>query len=74
MNDDGSFATFSDIYGHDARMASAMFGEPMAYDPDPADGRRCRPAPVAGQAGVRQQRGGTAGNSIADSISGFLNN
>src|SRR5262245_34007279 len=35
VNDDGSFTTYNDIYGHDARMASAMLGEPMAYDPFP---------------------------------------
>ena len=31
---DGSIATFRDLYGHDARMASVMFGEPMPFDVD----------------------------------------
>ena len=74
MNDDGSFTNFSDVYGHDARMASAMFGEPMAYDPFPPMAEAVD-APVARAAPVRQQRRGSyRGNSIADSISGFLNN
>jgi L,D-transpeptidase YcbB len=74
VNDDGSFTNFSDVYGHDARMASAMFGEPMAYDPFPPMAEAVD-APVARAAPVRQQRRGSyRGNSIADSISGFLNN
>ena len=34
VNDDGSISTFNDIYGHDSRMAAALFGEslPMAYE------------------------------------------
>ncbi|MGH6734590.1 MAG: L,D-transpeptidase family protein [Methyloceanibacter sp.] len=32
VNDDGSMARFRDIYGHDARMAAALSGEPLLYD------------------------------------------
>ena len=28
VNDDGSISTFNDIYGHDARMAAALYGKP----------------------------------------------
>ncbi len=79
VNDDGSFTTFNDVYGHDARMASAMFGEPMAYDPFPPVAEEVA-APVnrVQERVVRQQQqrrhGSFRGNSIADSISGFLNN
>jgi len=68
--------TYNDIYGHDARMASALFGEPMAYDPFPSMVEEAA-APVdrVQQRMVRQQRrGGYRGNSIADTLSGFLNN
>jgi hypothetical protein len=32
VNDDGSMSTFRDLYGHDARMAAALLGEPMPYE------------------------------------------
>jgi len=74
VNDDGSFSTFNDVYGHDARMAAAMFGEPMPYDmftPMAEDDS----APIDRGPPVRQQRRGSyRNNSIADSIAGFLNN
>lgn len=35
VNDDGSVSTFSDIYGHDARMSAALLGKPIAPDPSP---------------------------------------
>ena len=74
--DDGSIATFRDLYGHDARMAAVMFGEPMPFDVDtPIVEDFSEPAPVATRPMRTQQRGGARrGNSIADAISGFLNN
>ena len=76
VNDDGSIATFRDLYGHDARMAAAMFGERMPFDVDTAIVEDySEPAPVASRPARVQQRGGARrGNSIADAISGFLNN
>ena len=76
VDDDGSIATFRDLYGHDARMASVMFGEPMPFDVDtPIVEDFSEPAPVATRPMRTQQRAGTRrGNSIADAISGFLNN
>jgi len=74
VNDDGSLTTFNDVYGHDARMASAMFGEPMPYDAFPPVAEDVS-APWDRGPPIRQQRrGGYRGNSIADSIAGFLNN
>jgi hypothetical protein len=76
VNDDGSFTTYNDIYGHDARMASALLGETVAYDPfPPMVEEAAAPVDRVQQGMVRQQRrGGYRGNSIADTLSGFLNN
>jgi L,D-transpeptidase YcbB len=78
VNDDGSVTTYNDIYGHDARMASTLFGEPMpmGYDPFPAMAEEdAAPVERMPQRTVRQQqRRGRPPNSIADAISGFLNN
>jgi murein L,D-transpeptidase YcbB/YkuD len=75
VNDDGSIATFRDLYGHDARMAAVMFGEPMPFDVDtPIVEDFFEPAPVARMPVRAQPRRGRPNNSIADAISGFLNN
>jgi murein L,D-transpeptidase YcbB/YkuD len=37
VNDDGSISTFGDVYGHDARMAAALFGNRVGFD-KPASG------------------------------------
>jgi hypothetical protein len=75
VNGDGSIATFRDLYGHDARMAAVMFGEPMPFDVDtPIVEDFFEPAPVARMPVRAQPRRGRPSNSIADAISGFLNN
>jgi L,D-transpeptidase YcbB len=75
VNDDGSIATFRDLYGHDARMAAVMFGEPMPFDVDtPIVEDFFEPAPVARMPVRAQPRRRRPNNSIADAISGFLNN
>ena len=33
VNDDGSISTFGDVYGHDVRMAAALFGERITSAP-----------------------------------------
>lgn len=71
-NDDGSLSTFSDIYGHDARMAAALFGEPMPFDALPYE-EASFPVESEPAAPVRR-RPSRRGNSIADSLSNFLNN
>ena len=55
VNDDGSFSSFNDLYGHDARMQAALDGKSYApdfndaavaanqYTPPPAQIRRPRP-------------------------------
>ena len=75
-NDDGSLSTFADIYGHDARMAAALFGEPMPFDALPYEEASSFPVgsePVAQQRRTRRVPVGR-NHSIADSLSNFLNN
>jgi murein L,D-transpeptidase YcbB/YkuD len=76
VDDDGSVATYRDLYGHDARMAAVMFGEAMPYDAEASIFEDySEPAPVASRpVRMQQQRRGRPSNSIADAISGFLNN
>jgi hypothetical protein len=31
VNDDGSVSTFGDLYGHDARIAAALFGDSVGF-------------------------------------------
>jgi murein L,D-transpeptidase YcbB/YkuD len=73
VNDDGSISTFADVYGHDARMGAAMFGGPMPFEPQPMAEEEEAAPPVSRMPPRGQPRRGR-GNSIADSISGFLNN
>ncbi len=76
VNADGSISTFRDIYGHDSRMAAALFGEPlpMAYEQPQMveDYAVNQPPPRAYQ--QQRRRGGRPINTIADSISAFINN
>jgi murein L,D-transpeptidase YcbB/YkuD len=73
VNADGSISNFADIYGHDSRMAAALFGEAVAYEPPPVVDE----IPVSNRGpdrGERPHRGRGPSNSIADTIAGFLNN
>ena len=45
VNDDGSMSSFADIYGHDARMAAALFGDSVGFD-YPKSGKKERETPV----------------------------
>jgi murein L,D-transpeptidase YcbB/YkuD len=74
VNDDGSFSTYSDVYGHDARMAAAMFGGPMPMPFDIQPVAEDDAPPVARMPVRNQPHRGRPSNSIADSIAGFLNN
>jgi L,D-transpeptidase YcbB len=78
VNADGSISTFNDIYGHDSRMAAALFGEPlpMAYEQPQMveDYAVNQPQPRAYQQPQRRRGNGRPINTIADSISAFINN
>ena len=75
VNDDGSVSTFADLYGHDARMVAALFGERVAFEAPPvleqAEYREYR-APVQPRRAVRRSQ--RSGGSFADVVSGFLDN
>ena len=80
VNDDGSISTYRDLYGHDARMAAALFGEslPLDYESMPmvedvAVNANAMP-PQNFQQQRRRGRGRGPSNTIADSISAFINN
>jgi hypothetical protein len=79
-NDDGTMSKFTDLYGHDARMAAALFNEPMPYDAgmpyeEASFPVSSEPAPPVRRAQAnRRQAAGRSHNSIADSLSNFLNN
>ena len=84
VNDDGSISTFADIYGHDARMAAALFGEQVPFEqrqPEIAEDFPGTPIQDRvsyedrpGAARQPQHRHSRPSNSIADSISAFINN
>ena len=75
VNDDGSISTFRDLYGHDSRMASALFGEPMAYEPPTGvEDFAVNANGVPPRAYPRRRRGRGPSSTIADSISAFINN
>jgi murein L,D-transpeptidase YcbB/YkuD len=77
VNDDGSMSTFRDLYGHDARMAAALFGEPMPYEDEfpfqAAESFPVTAGPAVQQRRVRRTAPGR-NSTIADVVSGFLNN
>jgi murein L,D-transpeptidase YcbB/YkuD len=72
-NEDGSLATFGDIYGHDARMAAALFGGSVAFDVPGEDGEfganDVRPAAKRGR-----RNSVTMGDNIARVLSGLSGN
>jgi L,D-transpeptidase YcbB len=77
VNDDGSISTVADIYGHDARMAAALFGEPlpMAYEqPQMVEDYAVNQPPPPRAYQQQRRRNGRPINTIADSISAFINN
>jgi murein L,D-transpeptidase YcbB/YkuD len=62
VNEDGSISNFADVYGHDARMAAALFGENVALNsPQITEGHQVR----------RDQDSRNAG---AENLSGFMSN
>jgi murein L,D-transpeptidase YcbB/YkuD len=71
VNEDGSISTFNDVYGHDARMAAALFGEnPASAPPSRAGVSRVSRMPDRNRA----RRSQDTSNGIANSLSGFISN
>ena len=71
VNKDGSISTFNDVYGHDARMAAALFGEGrVSGSPLQAGEPRVSRMPDRNRA----RRSQDTSNGIANSVSGFISN
>ena len=71
VNDDGSMSTFGDLYGHDARMAAALFGDSVGFDyPKSANDLRETQLPRDNQA----PGGDAASSNIVGSIIRLLDN
>jgi murein L,D-transpeptidase YcbB/YkuD len=71
VNDDGSISKFGDLYGHDARMAAALFGESITSAP-PSRAGESRVSRMPDR--NRARRSQDTSNGIADSLSGFISN
>jgi L,D-transpeptidase YcbB len=66
VNDDGSIASFSDLYGHDSRMSTALFGA--------ADGQLGSVRDLEQRNGNRVQQASTRRDGIANGFAGPLAN
>jgi murein L,D-transpeptidase YcbB/YkuD len=69
VNKDGSIKTFRDLYGHDARMASALFDHRTNFA-DPADDEILTQSTPVRQRGVSERR---RNDTLADALEGFVN-
>ena len=71
VNDDGSISNFADIYGHDTRMATALFGDNVGFAyPQTSKKARENPVPSDGRASWDE----AAGDDIVGSIVRLLQN
>jgi murein L,D-transpeptidase YcbB/YkuD len=71
VNDDGSMSTFGDLYGHDARMAAALFGDSTGFA-YPKIARKVPEAPLP--RGNQAPGDDAAGNDIVGSLIRLLAN
>jgi hypothetical protein len=72
VNDDGSFSTFNDLYGHDGRMAAALDGR--GYVPDSSFGDEAVASNQQWSAppqGRRYRAGRNGGSDFTRSLFGF---
>jgi L,D-transpeptidase YcbB len=69
VNDDGSIATFPDIYGHDGRIAAALFGGAIPFDTPAYEEAEYQVPMQPRRASAR--RGGRGAPSFADVFSDF---
>jgi murein L,D-transpeptidase YcbB/YkuD len=72
VNDDGSLATFGDVYGHDARMVAALFRGAVAFDaPTGAIAASASPVPPIGK---RTRQTDAQSHGFARFLSGISGN
>lgn len=74
-NAQGQVSTFSDIYGHDSRLSSALTGRALRLEPviETSSADTAEPAEAAGNAKQRKtkKKVNKAPDTLADAISGF---
>jgi L,D-transpeptidase YcbB len=72
VNDDGSVSTFGDLYGHDARMAAALFGDSVGFKYPNSANTKAHETPVP--RGNQVSRDEAASDDIVGSIIRLLEN
>jgi murein L,D-transpeptidase YcbB/YkuD len=72
VNDDGSMSTFGDLYGHDARLAAALFGDSVGFQSPNSANNKFRDTPVS--RGDQVPWDGAASDNIVDGIIRLLQN
>jgi murein L,D-transpeptidase YcbB/YkuD len=71
--EDGHVSTFSDLYGYDSRLASALTGKALRLEPAiETSSAEQAPAPAASNAKKKKYKAGP--DNLADAISGFWMN
>jgi L,D-transpeptidase YcbB len=72
VNDDGSVSTFGDLYGHDARMAAALFGDSVGFNYANSANNKAHDTPMP--RGNHVSRDEAASDDIVGSIIRLLEN
>jgi murein L,D-transpeptidase YcbB/YkuD len=79
-DEQGRVSTFSDLYGHDSRLSSALMGRAIRYEPaietSPAESETVMSddAPPASNAKRKKKKSNSGPDTLADAISGFWMN
>ncbi|MGB3021175.1 MAG: L,D-transpeptidase family protein, partial [Methyloceanibacter sp.] len=69
VNEDGSITTFRDLYGHDSRMAAALFNG-RTSSTQPSDDELLTQSISVGQQGASA---GRSDDTLSDALAGFVN-
>ena len=72
VNDDGSVSTFGDLYGHDARIAAALFGDSVGFKYPNSANNKAHETPIP--RGNQVSRDEAASDDIVGSIIRLLEN
>ena len=90
VNEDGKLQTFSDLYGHDSRVSTALQGKPVKYyapdhskddgaisdagDAGPQPATQKKQQPAVASGKKAKKNTETAGDILSDALSGLLSN